>query len=61
MGDQNAGKSTFLHTFTHNEDERFLELSSLLPVYVLYYLLSLSPLSLSLLSLSHPLSYLASV
>ena len=32
MGDQNAGKSTFLHAFTYNEDERFLEMSSLLPV-----------------------------
>jgi GTPase SAR1 family protein len=32
LGDQNAGKSTFLHGFTHHPDPSFLELSSLLPV-----------------------------
>ena len=32
MGDQNAGKSTFLHSFTHHADENFLQMSSLLPV-----------------------------
>lgn len=32
MGDQNAGKSTFLHSFSHNTDLNYLELSSLLPV-----------------------------
>ena len=32
MGDQNAGKSTFLHAFAHHTDPSFMELSSLLPV-----------------------------
>lgn len=32
LGDQNAGKSTFLHAFTHHTDDNFLQLSSLVPV-----------------------------
>eukprot|EP00053_Salpingoeca_punica_P016812 m.159968 g.159968 ORF g.159968 m.159968 type:complete len:388 (+) comp17048_c2_seq2:188-1351(+) len=32
IGDQNAGKSTFLHSFACYQDENYLELSSLLPV-----------------------------
>lgn len=32
LGDQNAGKSTFLHAFTHYTDPNFLKLSSLVPV-----------------------------
>ncbi|EDQ90333.1 uncharacterized protein MONBRDRAFT_24683 [Monosiga brevicollis MX1] len=32
LGDQNAGKSTFLHAFTQHGDIHFLELSSLLPI-----------------------------
>jgi hypothetical protein len=32
MGDQNAGKSTFLHSFTNEEDAHFIELASLLPM-----------------------------
>lgn len=32
LGDQNAGKSTFLHSFTYHRDAHFLELSSLVPV-----------------------------
>eukprot|EP00040_Diaphanoeca_grandis_P016437 m.84786 g.84786 ORF g.84786 m.84786 type:complete len:617 (-) comp25803_c1_seq1:342-2192(-) len=32
LGDQNAGKSTFLHSFSHQNDQNFLEMTSLLPV-----------------------------
>ena len=32
LGDQNAGKSTFLHAFTHAGDGAWLELVSLLPI-----------------------------
>ena len=32
LGDQNAGKSTFLHAFTHATDASWLELTSLLPI-----------------------------
>ena len=32
LGDQNAGKSTFLHAFTNAEDPQFLELLSALPI-----------------------------
>lgn len=32
LGDQNAGKSTFLHTFTYPYDANFLELTSYLPI-----------------------------
>lgn len=32
MGDQNAGKSTFLHCFTNEGDAHFVELASLLPI-----------------------------
>jgi GTPase SAR1 family protein len=32
MGDQNAGKSTFMHAFTYDKDDNFLELSSYLPI-----------------------------
>ena len=32
LGDQNAGKSTFLHAFTHAGDRAWLELLSLLPI-----------------------------
>ena len=32
LGDQNAGKSTFLHAFTHAGDENWLELNSILPI-----------------------------
>ena len=32
LGDQNSGKSTFLHAFTHAADESWLELVSILPI-----------------------------
>jgi hypothetical protein len=32
VGDQNAGKSTFLHSFCRHYDAHFLSLSSLLPL-----------------------------
>jgi hypothetical protein len=32
LGDQNAGKSTFLHAFTYAQDARFTELTQLLPI-----------------------------
>eukprot|EP00041_Stephanoeca_diplocostata_P030519 m.925095 g.925095 ORF g.925095 m.925095 type:complete len:709 (+) comp23772_c0_seq36:524-2650(+) len=32
IGDQNAGKSTFLQSFSHQTDRNFLEMTSLLPV-----------------------------
>lgn len=32
LGDQNAGKSTFLHAFTYEEDPNFLQLTSELPI-----------------------------
>lgn len=32
IGDQNAGKSTFLHSFTFQEDTEFLEITSFLPI-----------------------------
>jgi len=32
LGDQNAGKSTFLHAFNHAGDAAWLELTSLLPI-----------------------------
>jgi hypothetical protein len=32
LGDQNAGKSTFLHAFTHAGDASWLRLSSFLPI-----------------------------
>lgn len=32
LGDQNAGKSTFLHAFTHEADASWLSLVSLLPI-----------------------------
>lgn len=32
LGDQNAGKSTFLHSFTYRFDPHFLELTSYLPM-----------------------------
>jgi hypothetical protein len=32
LGDQNAGKSTYLHSFGYNHDDNFLEMMSLLPV-----------------------------
>ena len=31
LGDQNAGKSTFFHSFTKSNDPHFLELTSLIP------------------------------
>ena len=31
LGDQNAGKSTFLHTFSYSDDANFLRLASYLP------------------------------
>ncbi|KAL6072111.1 Ankyrin repeat-containing protein [Balamuthia mandrillaris] len=32
LGDQNAGKSTFLHAFTYHHDRHFLQLTSFLPM-----------------------------
>lgn len=32
LGDQNAGKSTFLHCFTHSGDKDWLQLASYLPI-----------------------------
>ena len=32
LGDQNAGKSTFLHAFAHHADSAWLELGSFLPI-----------------------------
>jgi hypothetical protein len=32
LGDQNAGKSTFIHAFTYQADPNYLELSTLLPI-----------------------------
>lgn len=32
LGDQNAGKSTFLHAFAHHSDASWLSLSSILPI-----------------------------
>lgn len=32
IGDQNAGKSTFLHSFCHFNDPNYLELSAILPI-----------------------------
>ena len=32
LGDQNAGKSTFLHSFTYEQDTNFLSLTSYLPM-----------------------------
>jgi hypothetical protein len=32
LGDQNAGKSTFIHSFTYHPDPNFLELSTTLPI-----------------------------
>ena len=32
LGDQNAGKSTFLHAFTYDEDANFIQLTSHFPI-----------------------------